>query len=232
VVAWSHGSRFDLARRLVAPGAGGALLDYGCGDGTFVAMVHDEFARTRGVDVDAVQIADCERRLGHLAGVSFSTAHALTDADLAAWSVVTCMETLEHCLEDERRRIIARLGTLCAPDGLIVISVPIETGPSLAGKQLVRAMAGWRGLGDYRHRERYSTRELLRGVLHRPVPRIKYETRTDSGSFEYYGHKGFDWREVEREASERLRVVRTTFSPMKWSGPWINSQAWFICRPR
>src|SRR4029079_17002072 len=49
VVAWSHGSRFDLARRLVAAAEGGRLLDYGCGDGTFVAMVHAGFAESRGV---------------------------------------------------------------------------------------------------------------------------------------------------------------------------------------
>ena len=37
LVRWSHGSRFALARELVAPFAGRRLLDYGCGDGTFLA---------------------------------------------------------------------------------------------------------------------------------------------------------------------------------------------------
>ena len=73
VVAWSHGSRFALARRLVAPAAGGRLLDYGCGDGTFVAMVHQQFRETRGVDVEPTQLAECRVRLGRLPGVSRSS---------------------------------------------------------------------------------------------------------------------------------------------------------------
>ena len=62
-MAWSHGSRFDLARRLVAAGQGGRLLDYGCGDGTFVAMVHAGFAESCGVDVEPDQIAALVRDL-------------------------------------------------------------------------------------------------------------------------------------------------------------------------
>src|SRR5207244_2382990 len=105
----------------------------------------------------------CRERLGDLPGVRFAMTSDLGAADTGAWDVVTCMEVLEHCLEPERRRIVGELGRLCAPGGRIVISVPIETGPSLLGKQFFRALAGLRGLGDYAHRERYTPLELLRG---------------------------------------------------------------------
>ena len=62
-----------MARALVAPRAGGRLIDYGCGDGTFVAMIHADFRETLGVDVEPGQIAECRRRLGHLPGVRFET---------------------------------------------------------------------------------------------------------------------------------------------------------------
>ena len=156
LVRWSHGSRFEVARALVAPRAGGRLIDYGCGDGTFVAMVHAQFTETVGLDVDPKQIDEANARLGALAGVRF----ALTQAPFpgpqppARFDVVTCMEVLEHCLEDERRRVIGVLADLVAPGGLVVVSVPIEIGPSLAGKQLARAAAGLRRLGDYQYRER------------------------------------------------------------------------------
>ena len=62
------------------------------------------------------------------------------------------------------------------PAGSIVISVPIETGPSLAGKQFFRALAGLRGLGDYAHRERYSPVEMLRAQQSAlAVPRVRVE---------------------------------------------------------
>jgi 2-polyprenyl-3-methyl-5-hydroxy-6-metoxy-1,4-benzoquinol methylase len=172
----------------VAGGAGRRLLDYGCGDGTFVAMVHDGFATACGVDVEPDQIAGCRARLGDLPGVRFAMTREMGAPETAAWDVVTCMEVLEHCLEPERRRIIAELGRLCAPGGLVVVSVPIETGPSLVGKQLVRAVAGLRGLGDYAHRERYSPIEMLRGAVGLPVARIVFQGHGSEGTFPYYGH--------------------------------------------
>ncbi len=214
----------------MARAGGGRLLDYGCGDGTFVAMVHEGFSETRGVDVEPGQIAGCRERLGHLPGVSFGMTGDFGPSDSGAWTVVTCMEVLEHCLEPERRRIIGELGRLCAIDGLVVISVPIETGPSLAGKQFFRAVAGVRGLGDYAHRERYTPLEMLRATAGRAVPRVVYEGEGATGRFSYYGHKGFEWRDVQREIEARMRVERRTFSPLPWAGSALNSQVWFICR--
>ena len=71
VVAWSHGSRFRLGARLAAPAAGGRLLDYGCGDGTFLALTHGTFADAVGADLDAAQLAECRRRFTGMAGVRF-----------------------------------------------------------------------------------------------------------------------------------------------------------------
>lgn len=232
LVAFSHGSRFELARRLVAPYAGGALLDYGCGDGTFAAMVHEEFARVHGVDVEPAQIDDCRRRLGGCKGVSFGFARDLDASNDGAWAVVTCMEVLEHCLDEERQRIIDRLAQLCSASGRVVISVPIEIGPSVVGKQLVRAFAGVRGLGDYAHRERYSAIEMLRSAVGLAVRRVTFSGNGADGSFSYYGHKGFDWRVIEREISKRMTIERRPFSPLPVAGAFLNSQVWFICRPR
>jgi SAM-dependent methyltransferase len=226
VVRWSHGSRFDLARRLVAPQAGGRLLDYGCGDGTFVAMVHRDFRECVGLDVDPAQIGECRARLGHLPGVRFGLARDATRSAPGPWDVVTCMEVLEHCLEPERRRVLDELSALAGPSGQIVISVPIEIGPSVAGKQLFRAIAGLRGLGDYRHRERYAPREMLRSVLGLPVARVAFEAQGAEGPYRYYGHKGFDHRDLAREIAERFTIRQRLFSPMPRLGAALNSQAW------
>ena len=229
IVRWSHGSRFDLARRLVAARSGGRLLDYGCGDGTFVAMVHGEFRETIGLDVDPGQTADCQTRLGHLPGVRFALARGAPHHAPGPWDVVTCMEVLEHCVERERRRVLDELRVLAGAAGLVVISVPIEVGPSVAGKQLFRAVAGLRGLGDYRHRERYSPVEMLQSVFGRAVKRVVFEGRSADGPYRYYGHKGFDYRHLAREIEERFTIRQRLFSPMSWLGPALNSQVWFVC---
>jgi len=221
----------------VAARAGGRLLDYGCGDGTFVAMVHTEFREALGWDLDPRQIAECRSRLGHLPGVRFEVApdprspvpDPRSPIPDPRWDAVTCMEVLEHCVEDERRRVLDVLAALVRPGGLVVISVPIEIGPSVAGKQLFRALAGMRNLGDYRHRERYSPVEMLQSLLGRRVPRVAFEGQGSSGSYRYYGHKGFDYRELAGEVAERFTIRERLFSPMPWLGPVLNSQVWFVC---
>jgi len=230
VVAWSHGSRFELARKLAGEHRGGRLLDYGCGDGTFVAMVHGDFVEAAGFDVDPDQAAECATRLGSLPGVRFGLTRDLAGV-ARRFDVVTCMEVLEHCLEPERRRVLDELGRLVAPAGVVLISVPIEIGPSLAGKQLFRAFAGLRRLGDYAYRERYSPLELLRSMAGRPIARVAVEREGANGVVRYYGHKGFDFRELQREIRERFTIEQRLFTPMPWLGPFLNSQVWFVCRP-
>src|SRR5262245_53316494 len=113
VVAWSHGSRFRLAARLASLGSPRRLLDYGCGDGTFIALTHGTFGEVVGADIDAKQLDECRRRLGDLAGVSFvRTADLASDAHARAYDVVTCMEVLEHCVNAERVRVLDDLGRL------------------------------------------------------------------------------------------------------------------------
>ena len=237
LVRWSHGSRFELARALVSARAGGRLLDYGCGDGTFVAMVHAAFAEATGLDVDPRQIGECQARLGHLPGVRFgltpsAAAPFPSPQPSVPFDVVTCMEVLEHCLEDERRRVIDELARLVSPSGMVVVSVPIEIGPTLAGKHLVRLIAGLRGIGDYRHRERYSMLEVMRSIAGLRIARVPIEGDGPDGPYLYYGHKGFDYRDVARELSGRFTIARRLYSPMRALGPVLNSQAWFVCTPR
>jgi len=235
VVAWSHGSRFRLAARLAsAAGAGRRLLDYGCGDGTFIALTHGTFADVVGCDVDTAQLAECRRRFAQLDGVDFVHTSALADrAHTGAYGVVTCMEVLEHCVEPERAKVLDALDRAVSTTGRVIISVPIEVGPALLGKQMFRAIAAWRGHGDYRHRETYSPRELIAAALARPrLARAEYEVDTPSGPLRYCGHKGFDWRVLEGEIAQRFTIEERRCTPLPALGSLLNSQVWFVCRQR
>jgi 2-polyprenyl-3-methyl-5-hydroxy-6-metoxy-1,4-benzoquinol methylase len=233
VVAWSHGSRFRLAARLAASvGRGGRLLDYGCGDGTFIALTHGTFAEAIGSDIDEAQLSECRRRLAQLSHVSFTCAAELErQTHVDAYDVVTCMEVLEHCPDMERTRVLRLLRRVVKPTGRVIVSVPIEVGPALVGKQVFRAIAAWRRQGDYRYRETYSPRELLAAALARPrLVRAEYEVDTPQGRFRYCGHKGFDWRILEREIRAEFIVEERRFTPLPALGALMNSQVWFVCR--
>lgn len=236
LIAWSHRSRFQFGRQLVAPYAGRSLLDYGCGDGTFLAMVHDLFPDAVGADVDPGQTEDCARRHGERQGLSFVLTDDLADErHSGTYGVVVCMEVLEHCLDDKRQTVLADMRRLLTDDGILVVSVPIEIGPSLIVKQLGRRLAGWRGLGDYQKSERYRPGEFWKMVfacqrtrIERPVQRADFSP--DRPNF-YHGHKGFNWRAFQAELKHFV-IVRQYFTPLGWLGGCLNSQAWFVCKLR
>lgn len=232
VVAWSHRQRFRLALRLAVATSGERLLDFGCGDATFLALARERFRGAVGADVDEAQLADCRRRFGSL-GIEFvHTSRLEAPEHEHAYDVVTCMEVLEHCLDDERRHVLGELARLTAPDGAVIISVPIEVGPALPAKQLVRALAAWHGQGDYRWRERYRPAELLAAAAGRRVARAEYVVDGPDGPRRYCGHKGFDWRVLAREIDEWFTVEQRVFTPIRLFRSLLNSQAWFVGRRR
>jgi 2-polyprenyl-3-methyl-5-hydroxy-6-metoxy-1,4-benzoquinol methylase len=236
-VAWSHGRRFALAHELASAGAGGALLDYGCGDGTFAVLAHDLFRETVGADIDVEQVRDCGERLGTLAGVRFVSIGDLRDpSHHARYDVVVCMEVLEHCPSDIQPAVLDDLKRLARPDGIVVISVPIETGATLMVKQAVRAVAAASGLAEYAHRERYRPAEFFRMAFAGRTSQIERpETVVSSpagGTVRFHGHKGFNWRVLEQLIERVFVIERRLYSPVPLTGRWLNSQVWFVCRKR
>ncbi len=254
VVAWSHGHRFRVAQQLAQTCAGGKLLDYGCGDGTFLALVKDlvyvsrshdpsakrkpstVFSEALGADVDPEQIADCRARFGAPPGLSFVLTEELADdRHNGAYDVVVCMEVLEHCLEEKREGVLDDLHRLTAAGGTVIVSVPIEIGPSLIVKHVVRALAGWRGLGDYRYRETLTFMEFWKMVfagerttIERPVYRTDFAPDRPNA---FHGHKGFNWRALRARLRKQFEVQQTLFSPLGWTAGYLSSQAWFVCKP-
>ena len=236
LLRWSHGSRFRVARELVAPHAGRRLLDYGCGDGTFLSMVRDLFPRATGAEVDAALAAEAAARFAGDEGLRFVHTSALAAEPDGSFDAAVCMEVLEHCTPETVDRVLADLRRLVAKNGTVIVSVPVETGPALVGKQLYRALAARRGLEGYRERETYAPAEMAAMVfagggtaIDRPV----YRSQFPSGEANvYHGHKGFNWRALRRRIARDFVIRRTRFSPVPLLGPLLNSQAWFELSPR
>jgi SAM-dependent methyltransferase len=229
VIAWTHRARFQVGLGLI--GAPRRLLDYGCGDGTFLAMAADRIGSGWGADLDTGQTEEAARRLAGFTNLHFCTIAALAEPRHAsAYDVVTCMETLEHCTEPVIEIVLRDLARLIAPGGRVVISVPIETGPTFLLKWLVRKAAAWRGLSDYRYYESYSPANALRMIFagrRQPLLRPVY----DEGTSPYHSHYGFNWKTLREKVREHLIVESTHFSPLGFSRGLASSQAWLVCRP-
>ena len=231
IIAWSHRSRFETALRVVGPSVR-RLLDYGCGDGTFLAMAAPRVELGVGTDIDAEQLEDCRARFAELENLRFHALDELSDpVHEGRYDVVTCMETLEHCPDAVADIVLADLVRLVAPGGRVLISVPVEVGPTFVIKAAVRKLAALRGLSDYRHYESYSLRDALGMIFAGSEARVPRPLYGDAES-PHHSHYGFNWRSMRERVRTRLDVERTLFSPLGWFGGWLSSQAWFVCRPR
>lgn len=232
LIRFSHRRRFETARRLVAPHAGPRLLDYGSGDGTFAATVTDLFTEIVGADVDPDAVQRARERLSDQKALTFCSIEDLRDPKyLKAFPVVTCMETLEHCLPDEVERIVQLFSDVLSPHGTLIISVPIEIGPTLLAKQMIRVAAGWRRIGDYQYTERYTLDELRTMFFANERSSIERPVYFEKG-MRFHGHKGFNWKSLRHRLAEDFVVTQTGFSPFSITRGLASSQAWLTCRAK
>lgn len=231
LIAWSHRRRFETGLRLASRFAGRRLLDYGCGDGTFLALLHarNAPAESVGAELDEFQVNDCRKRLGGLSGVRFETIARLDDdSHRGRYDAVVCMEVLEHVVALDS--VIDRLWRLLADDGTLLVSVPVEIGVPLLLKQAVRRIAGWRGIGDYPGTSPYTVREYWLSVFAGDAQHIPRPVHGTDGPMPFHDHKGFNWRALRAQISRRFKPVRTIASPIGWLGPHLATQVWFELR--
>jgi SAM-dependent methyltransferase len=233
LVAWSHTRRFDTAVSLARAFRERRLLDYGCGDGTFLAltmMTPDAPSLAVGAELSVDAIDDCRRRYRDEPRLQFVRVQDLdASTHFGQYDAVFCMEVFEHVVDWDPE--LARLERLLAPGGTLIISVPVETGLPLVIKQTVRRVAGWRGIGHYPGTSPYSIRELAAGVvaggkqhLVRPV--------LDNGSGPSHDHKGFNWMVLKARLRLQFEIQQIVSSPFSWLGPHLATQVCFVCRPR
>jgi SAM-dependent methyltransferase len=230
LVAWSHRRRFELGLRLARRFAGKRILDYGCGDGTFLALLQAgpaPVAEGVGAELDEVQVVDCRSRLSGRPGLNFELIERLAaEQHHGAYDGVVCMEVLEHVVAVDT--VIERLDWLLGDHGTLLVSVPVETGLPLLAKQAARRIAGWRGIGDYPGTSPYTLQEYLASIVAGAasgLPRVVYQGT--AGPF--HDHKGFNWMALRERLARVFDIQQTLASPVPFLGPHLATQVWFVC---
>lgn len=234
LIAWSHRCRFEVGVRLARQFAGKRILDYGCGDGTFLGLLAADPARPAtavGAELRASLVRDCEARLGGRPGLSFVLIDQLDEpGHQGTYDAVFCMEVLEHVVTLDP--VLARLERLLAPSGKLLISVPVETGLPLTVKQTIRRVAGWRRLGDYSGMASYAFGEYLAGLFAGCRQHMLRPVRRDVDGNCFHDHKGFNWRSLRAALRQRFEIERSLSSPIGWLPPDLASQVWFLARKK
>ncbi len=232
LISWSHRSRFATAIQLAGDIAGAAVLDYGSGDGTFLAALMSlprPPARAVGAELTPDVVADCRARLADIPVLTFALIEELdAPSHQAAYDLVVCMEVLEHVVAIDT--VLDRLVGLTKPGGRLLISVPVETGIPILVKQTARTIAGWRGIGDYPGTTPYTWAQLAAALFAGERQHIERVVHTDPGGFRSHDHKGFNWKTVRERLARRTTIEQVHGSPASWLPAALNSQAWLVCR--
>jgi len=234
LISWTHRGRFEMGLALARHAAGRRVLDYGSGDGTFLALLaggRGAPAVAVGAELQDSVVEDCRTRFSAVDRLHFVRVCDLDDGEYdGAFDMVFCMEVLEHVLEplDSLRR----MNRLLAPGGRIVISVPIEIGLPVLAKQAVRRLAGWRGIGHYPGTSGYSLPEMVRSVFAGSRQHVTRPVFRSPDGMPFHDHKGFNWRRLRTELQELFDVRRETTSPVPWLGPQCGTQRWFVAEKR
>ncbi|HEY2017468.1 MAG TPA: class I SAM-dependent methyltransferase [Bryobacteraceae bacterium] len=231
LISFSHRRRFQVGLDLIGPLADGKrIVDYGCGDGSFIQALLSSDRRPLeviGAEIGADLVDACRRRFPPRPDLRFVHVNDLTAtvAD-APIDLIVCMEVLEHVVEPEA--VLARMHGLLADTGTIVISVPVETGPPLLFKQAVRRIAGWRGIGDYAWTSKYSLAEYCKSMFAGARQRVIRPVYHGGEGQPYHCHKGFNWRNLELRVAKYFRIRRVLGSPFPTLPPGTGSQVWIV----
>jgi SAM-dependent methyltransferase len=216
---FSHRGRLSTATAVLNGRRFHRAADVGAADGTFLRSLLDRGSIEEGVGIDAdPAMLTVGRDRSRGLPLRFLPPD---DAELAAsagmFDLVVCMETLEHV--GDPATVVQLVAGLAAPGATLLVSVPIELGPSLIGKQIGRWLANRRGAYGY---ESYRWSELARAGL---LWKTEGMSRVN-----LHSHKGFDFRTVRRLLAAHASIEQTVYSPVRFLGPAVASTVFWIAK--
>jgi SAM-dependent methyltransferase len=222
----SHSGRYRKTLELAGDVRGGVAIDFGCGDAMILRRAHDAgIVRAGfGVDSDPAMRESAAATFAGIEGFRFVSPEELpTVVPPGSCDLAICTEALEHI--PNPNLILDQMVRYCRPGASAIVTVPIEVGPSLLGKQLGRYLAGLRR--PYGH-ESYTVRELVSAALLWNTR--AFESSHSQEGAEATGHKGFDFRDIEAALRARMQIERTVYSPLPGFGSLLNSTVMWRCR--
>lgn len=221
---FSHGRRYRTTLELLDVTPGAKVLDYGAGDGHLMSMVAE--AAPSGVQLFAYEPVEsmfkqlCDSLLASAAPdrAPIKPIRSLNYIPISrGFDRITCCEVFEHLPFEARLGALYDIARLLAPDGFVVVSVPIEVGMASVLKNAARLAMGQAHPGT-------TMVNLFRSFFGLPIE------RPDQDGF-IPSHIGFYYQDLELEfKAAGFRIVRRKFSPFPWLHQFVNSQVFYVLR--
>jgi cyclopropane fatty-acyl-phospholipid synthase-like methyltransferase len=206
IARFAHRTRLKKSKRLLAPllTDSAVLLDYGCGQGRFLhdiaTDINEQAPRVELLGYDPYQSAQYD---------GYRIVSDPTAISAQSVNVLTCLEVCEHLTDSETHDFIDFALHALAPNGRMLVTVPIMTGPAVLLKELSRSIL-------FRRRSDMTGSELFKAAF-LGIPARRADDLKAS-------HRGFDWRVTQRTLLGSFRCVNIEFSPLPFKSPYGQSQ--------
>ena len=213
LVRFPHLRRMKMLNAAINKRPVGRWLDYGTGD----AEVYRNHAATHA-PVEAVLYEPQTIIEQARANLSAATPHTLVGRvqDIrGTFDLISAFEVLEHLPLPERVSFFQVAAKHLAPDGRILIEVPIEYGPILLLKEWGRRVLKGRNSA-------YGTGELLAASFFGKVRDALDRYNPADTRFGIQHHHGFDIGRFEREISRIGTILSSQNSPIPYLPAWLN----------
>ena len=216
---YSHKRRFSLAIELLQLSPQDRLLDFGAADGYLTENIISCAGLPLSIacyEPDASLFRELSVRLGQRDNVLIY--NSLDDLRSQHFNKITCLEVLEHLSKESQLAVLQEIKNLLDHKGVIVLSVPIEIGPSSLIKNAFRAL-------HHEYDAPMHASNVIRSFLGMRVP------RTSEKAY-FMTHTGFDFRDLEGLfAKAGLKISRKCCSPLPVFGRTLNSQIIYLLEP-
>ena len=177
--------------------------DFGCSNGYITDIVARRYAITKAMGLDYEE-SHMEIARQHYPQIEFNTVNLNLPESVGSFDLVTCFETLEHVGDMENA--LSHLLSSTDKDGLLFITVPIETGFRGLMKYVSKSILYRQGhLSDLKEMssEKIGAKYLWALLFNKDTSRFR-EKRQRWGT-----HYGFDYRLLDR-VLEQKNVKYTT----------------------
>ena len=221
----AHRSRFSAVLNLLGNTKYQQALDYGCGDGWLLKTAYEQGIISSGIGIDVADymLEACQEKFIDIPEFKFSKPNELSKViSPQSCDLIFCTETLEHIGNADSA--LTQILTYSQPGATMIISVPLEIGPSLLFKQIGRYFANLKGNYGY---EKYTLREIVSAAIMWDVESFP---SSHSQKHDYTAHKGFDYRKIEKLLNQKVTIQQRKFSPFPWGSNLLNSTVIWVCR--
>lgn len=209
---FAHRQRFKHSLAAIPVKHGASVLDFGCGDGKLLNSLKEQ---SPDLELKLVGYEPFMESVTNNLIMIYKSLDKIKS--LGKFDVICCFEVLEHFNTKNQLDFLKTMASMLTEGGVMVISVPIETGFPSVVKNLRRVLL--------HNLDLYSAKNIFKSAFSIAVP----ECREGNG---YLSHMGFNHKDFENLLKKRFIIGKKMFSPFKGLGVQFNSQVFYhLARP-